>query len=675
MGAHKRTFRVLAVFLVPLCLGLVSVRLVRGADDAPQPEGSEAAKTDVSKTLQEAKGGFQPISPETVTQSRSELDASIQQLVDFLEVNSDDADRLKSQLKWDVMTAELAKEKPNLGTLDESLNAFHENVDGLEAAPFLETRALLRTYMNTVLFSGDAEKTKQAYATRMEDLTKQLGSYATAPKTDTAIAIGRHLGWFERARQSPQVIKTVREQYSHPNLFAEVSHRLFAAGIDDEVEQSQQVTSYILGTSIYGTANISGRITSAFVPDPERASFDLLLKGNIHSDNVGYNGPVTIYSTANTSIDAGKRVHIDAAGFLTDSAWARCATGSNIHSIAARSCLVRKIAWNRAAKNKTRAERLAAGQAQQRVAGNFDEQAAELLAEPETGYADQFRNPLIRRGGFPKVMKLSTLVNRLTVKMLQENPFQLAAPSAPPAIGEGHDLAVRVHESLAGNFSESLLGGIKVTDEQMVEMYVEASREVPKEMQITDETDPWAITFARTQPISVRFHEGSVHIEVRLRSLHRGEEYPAVNLAGDEIRIAADYKLDMADGGIQLVRPEGDVQIDFLQRGKIVGGLAQAAQKGFLQSKFNAMLKPRLPEEQSGGIKLQGRWERVGKLVAREAKSTGGWLVLGLAHVASEETAVAADAQPTASADQPEITTNAKPNVAMPTVNETAGIE
>ena len=675
MGAHMRTVRMLTLFLVPVCLGLVSVRSIRGAYNGPQPEGSEAAKTDLSKTLEGAKGSFQPISPETVAQSKSELDASIQRLENFLVVELDDADRWKSQLKWDVMTAELAKDKPNLGALDKSLNAFHEDVDGLEGAPFIETRALLLTYMNAVLFSRDAEKTKQDYATRVDDLAKQLESYATAPTTDTAIAIGRHLGWFERARQSPQVIKAVREQYSHPNLYAEISHRLFTVGIDDEVEQSQQVSSYILGTSIYGTANTTGRITSAFVPDPERASFDLLLKGNIHSNNVGYNGPVTIYSTANTSIDASKRVHFDAAGVSTDSAVARCATASNIYSIAARSCLVRKIAWRRAAQSKTKAERLASGQAQRRVAADFDEQTAELLAEPETFYADQFRKPLIRRGGFPNVMKLSTLVNRLTVKILQENPFQLAAPSAPPAIGEGHDLAIRIHESLVGNFSESLLGGVKVTDEQLVEMYVEADREVPKQMRITDETDPWAITFARTQPISVRFHDGGVHIEIRCRSLHRGAGYPAVNLAGDEIRIAADYKLDVTNGGIQLVRPEGNVQIDFRQGGKIVPGLAQAAQKGFLQRKFNAMLKTRLPEETSDGIKLQGRWERAGKLVTRETKSADGWLVLGLALVAPGETAVAADVQQTTPADPSEIAADAEPTEATPTENETARIE
>ncbi len=72
-GAHMGTVRMLVLFLVPVCLGLVSVRSIRGTDDAPQPKGSEAAKTDVSKTLQEAKGSFQPILPDTVAQSKSEL--------------------------------------------------------------------------------------------------------------------------------------------------------------------------------------------------------------------------------------------------------------------------------------------------------------------------------------------------------------------------------------------------------------------------------------------------------------------------------------------------------------------------------------------------------------------------------------------------------------------------
>jgi len=281
METQKRIAVLLKVFLVSVCLVACNLPPCE-ADEAPQPEGGAPANMDVKATVLAAKDKFQPITPEMVAASKSELAASIATLEEYLTNELGDADKWKTQLKWDALTSELAKDEPNLGTLNGSLNAFHEDVDGLEAEPFLETRELLRSYMNAVLFSGDAEqKTKQDYSKRVDDLVKQLETYAQTPSSETALQIGRHLGWFERTRQSPQVIKAVRKSYSHPNLFAEVSHRLFTAGIDDEVSQSQQISSFILGTSIYGTANINGRITTAFVPDPDRASFDLLLNGNI----------------------------------------------------------------------------------------------------------------------------------------------------------------------------------------------------------------------------------------------------------------------------------------------------------------------------------------------------------------------------------------------------------
>ncbi len=685
MGARIRIARVLSVVLISVGCGIVSSGLTRAEDDSPATGGGAKA-VDLQSLLQAAKEEFQPISAETVAQSKARLQEKLEALDAYLTAEFDDPDHWKKTLGWEGMVAELAKDAPSLRVLDASRNAFYQDVDGLEREPFLEARTALLAYMNALLFSRDAESTKKQYVETIADLAERLAAYQETPTSDLGLEIGRRVGWLERARQSPKVVKAIRREYSQPNLFAEVSHRLFTAGIDSDVSQAQQVTSCILGTSIYGTANITGRITSVFVPDPDRASFDLLLTGNIYSDNVGYNGPVTIYSTANTSVDASKRIHFDDAGLLMEMAWARCATGSNVHSIAARSCLVRKIAWKRAARSKTTAERLAAGQAQQRIAGGFDEQTAELMAQPKDGYQDQFRKPLLRRGGFPKLMKLSTLANRLRVKMLQETRFQMAAPQEPPPIGEGHDVALRIHESLVANYSETLLGNVMVTDEQMVQMYVDANREVPKELVITDKSDYWAITFHPTQPIRVRFRDGGVRIEVHCKSLHRGEDYDAVKLAGDEIRIAADYKIDVADGGVQLVRPEGDVAIDFLAGGKVVGGFRQAAEKGFLQRKFNAMLKERIPEERTNGIKLQGRWERAGKLVARETKSAAGWLVLGLEQVAPETTDGAESPSEVAQADGPPINGKADADETTPATgltesqdepapNATAGIE
>lgn len=61
--------------------------------------------------------------------------------------------------------------------------------------------------------------------------------------------------------------------------------------------------------------------------------------------------------------------------------------------------------------------------------------------------------------------------------------------------------------------------------------------------------------------------------------------------------------------------------------------------------KFSAMLKPKLPEEVTDGIEFKGRWERVGKLKARLATATDGWLSIGWEQALPETTAVEAVAE------------------------------
>ncbi len=604
---------------------------VREALAAWAAELSTPAPEDLPAAAAAAKEAFQPVTDAHVQQTKADLRQAMRRLDQFLAGGGRQrAEQWKAYLKWDVITGELEKEdQVDLAALQQALSGYSEDHIGLEMDEFGEVRQALRRHMNAVLFAADAERTKAAFTTRLDDLSERLRAYRDGGKSDDAVAIGRTLGWLDRAGQSRRLVRAVRRQYWQPNLYAEISQDIVAAAIDEEVSETQSINDVIMGTSIYGTAHLEGQLNSALVPDPDRASFDILLTGNAFSRNVGYNGPVTLRSTGRTSIFARKRVYVSADGFDSDPARASARTSTNIYSISARSRLVRKIARKRAASSKGQAERIASGRAQSRDARRVDQQAGEMLDEAHTDFDDKFRHPLIRRDGFPQLMHFATTNDHIVVKVLQAGQAQLAAPGQPPQLEAQHDLSVRVHQSIVSNFSETVLGGLKLTDERLVEMYEEAGRDVPPDLQITPDTEPWAITFSPDRPINVEFAEGGVKIEVRCRYLHRGEEYPVVSLAGDEIRISADYQLEVKEGGIQLVRPEGDVAIDFLRRGEVVPGFTQAAQKGFLQRKFNAMLKPKLPEEGSDGLTLPGRWERIGKLTARQAEAANGWLVLG----------------------------------------------
>ncbi len=108
------------------------------------------------------------------------------------------------------------------------------------------------------------------------------------------------------------------------------------------------------------------------------------------------------------------------------------------------------------------------------------------------------------------------------MQVLQANNFQLSAPAPAEAAIPGTDVAVQLHESLVANLSEGLIGGVKLTDEGIVEKIEESGREVPEELKIRDDTDPWSITFSQSQPVSVRFDEDSIESKVRGSQFTRG---------------------------------------------------------------------------------------------------------------------------------------------------------
>jgi hypothetical protein len=620
--------------------------------------GDAAAESPLD-LVRTAKGQARLITTDDVAATKARLLENVQTLESFLASSSaEQAKAWRELVHLEAMRAELAKEgAPALDVLNRALVAYRENHAGLELKVFTDVRDSLRLYMNQVVFSA-SENFASEYDRRIDELVTQLEAYETARSTKLAIEIGRTLGWFDRAGQISSVTTAVREHYSHPNLLVIASKQLVTSSVRDTVEASEPLRECILGTSIHGNSRLTGKVDLVLIPSDERAAFDITLAGDAVSNTVGYNRSVSIYSTGYTNVNASKRVYFDSAGVTSEWARATASTRSVISSIAAKCNLVRKIAWKQVNQKKRQAERIGAGKAASRVAGRVDGKAGEMLDEAETSYQEKFRAPLVRRESFPELFDFKTTDAQLLVQLLRAGSYQLAAPGPAPELQGEFDLGARVHESIAGNFSESIIGGVMLTDERIVEMYKEAEMEVPADLTITDDSEPWGITFAQSQPISAEFANGGVKISVLVRNLHQGEGYaPVALLLRDEateknyrpdIRISREYDLTMPnDGGLQLVA-KGDLKIEFIElSGEPTQnyGARHAAAVGLLLKKFSAMLKPKLPEEVTDGIEFKGRWERVGKLKARLATATDGWLSIGWEQALPETTAVEAVAE------------------------------
>lgn len=582
--------------------------------------GSTFAQTDVVQAAKDAGKSFAPIAPQEVAAAKAELQAAVTDLDAMLKrsLPAHDAGWRKF-LRWDDLQSQLRAEGPDTKTADAVLEKFSANAVGIETPRFARVRHALRNYLQLATASADA-KLQETYGTQVTELAAKLESYDKTGSGDDALAINRALGWLRRGRQAGQLVDSVQAKYGKPNLYGSVSQHFLAAGIEEDIEQDQPVNDNILGTSLYGTAHMVGRTRVEIQPNENQAQFDILLTGQANSNNVGYNGPVTIYSTGATTISGRKSLFMNDLGLTATPAAASCATASNIYAISAKCGLIEKIAWKRAGKQQGQAEQIASSHAAYRVQGQMDDRAAGLLANANKDWVEKLRNPLARRDGLPRSLRFRSQPDKIQMIALEQSPIQLGAPSDPPAPKAAYDVMVQAHESAVINYGEAILGGVTLTDERLEKIIrEELGAEVPEELKVTEDKDPWSITFTSEAPVRAVFGEGTVMLAIRGRRFTRGEQ--GIN---EPIEISSLYKVEKTQNGSKLTR-QGGVEVKFLQRmGQL--GAQQIAFKTFLTRKFEAMFKPEIV---SDGIVLRGQLAKAGKLRVQEMSMGKGWAVLG----------------------------------------------
>jgi hypothetical protein len=544
----------------------------------------------------------------------------------------------KRYLQWDQLVAAVQDDQSATSEVMAAVEAkLRANLSGLERPEFARLRAALRNYVSAAAVTSSPNLADE-YNRRMQDLTGQLETLSKNRSSgDAALSVGRTLGWLEANRQAPKLVASIRQAYGRPNFFGHASRSFVAAGVERPVDQLTPVRDNILGTDLHGTARLVGHTTLSLNENPNAASMNVLLGGTAWSNNVGYNGPVTIYSTGVTSVSGRKSIIMNANGMFGYGAQAACGTRSNIHDICAKCGLIERIAWKRAGQQKGQAEAIASQHAGWRVARQMDGEAGRLIAEQNARYYERFRNPLTRRNEFPEELTFSSTRDRVQMRMLQAAPALLAAPDEPPGFSKDHDLAVRAHESAVVNYAQVTIGGFELTDVRLEKLIRDDLKaELPEELRITrpdgtldPDKEPWSIIFAKETPVRTRFDGGSVSIAIRADGFTRGEgdeegKYrPAIT---ELVEISAAYKVEKTDAGATL-RRDGDVQVRFPNRANPEQiTVRDSPIVTFIRRKFRSLFKEEFVGE---GLVFKGQWERAGRLTLSEVAADQAWLRLG----------------------------------------------
>lgn len=477
---------------------------------------------------------------------------------------------------------------------------------------------------------------RETYESRLAELAERRNDYSRQPSSEKAFEIGRTLSGLQNTGRPGQArVAAVRERYSGINARGCVSERFVNLFLERDVNDQRMIQEYVLGNYTSGPAHTRGRITAQLIPDSQQAVLAIRLVGTTASNNnVAYSGPVTVYTSADTRINAHKRVLIDAHGVHPQPAQTQCATQVQIRDIAASRRIIERIAWRRASRLQPQVEQAAAQRAELRTAENLDQQANGMLAQADKAFHEQVRAPLVRIGALP-AFTCSTTRNRLQISGLLANDVQLGAPSQPE-MNPGHDLAVCLHESLFSNLGETALGGKKLMDRDFLDVMQVLTGEAPTPLWVHARSERWFVILTKDRPLQVALVEDRVQITFRLQEITRGSDH-----INRPLEISAKFRMKITPDGPHVIR-DGDLLVRFIDGGKATESEAEFL--AFVRNKFSGVFPPELYFD---GLvpPAGGEWGKLRQLQLKEISARSGWFVIGY-QLPARDTRLTGNTQP-----------------------------
>ncbi|MGW8257153.1 MAG: hypothetical protein ACWGMZ_06690, partial [Thermoguttaceae bacterium] len=579
---------------------IAAVNIAAGVEPASGKKDTLESLTDA---CQEAKALFRPLTTADYNQRKTELEQALGRLEARLKKDGENGAQWHKFLLLDQLQSELRKAgKGNRKRLTEVYVRFASGYEGLGLVWFVDVQSALR-HLLMVGGGVDNPQIKTLYEQNIDKLAEHLRAYDRQPNVEDALSISESVSWLKNAVQAPELVESIERRFSQPNLCVKLSQKFVNAGIGEPVDDSTTVRDCIMRTDIYGSAHTVGQASAELFPDDAHAVVDTLLFASSESQAVGYHGPVCIFSRGTTDFGACKRLWVDEHGVFSHPAVSKAVTQTTITDIQSRSGrrLIERIAWKKACKQKALAEYIAARHAEQRVNDRMDAQAAETLDRVNRNYQQKFCQPLEEHKLFPEQLRFSGDKQDLKVVSLYRGNSCIAAPEAPPPAADG-DLVLQVHESMVNNFALDALGGMTVREEKFQAAIINTFGHLPEKLKGDEDEEPWAITFAQRQPISISFTDDGFQLTLRGARYYKGEAaYPAMD-------VTVAYKIEKTEHGFKAVR-QGDIEV-FPPGRKQVGGKEQIIRQ-LLTKRFNKIFEPELLGE---GFVLPDKWKKIGKM-------------------------------------------------------------
>jgi hypothetical protein len=570
-----------------------------------------------------AKALFHPLTKNNLLGAKKNLTDAVERLDQKMKSEGAEAAKTQKYLGWTDFQKNLALQTPDTAELRKVNERLLGGIQDSALVWYADVRVALRTYLE-ISAGLDNPNLKTDYEARLDRLAARLQSYIANPTAEAALPIGSDLSWLEDLRQAPEAIKAVREQLARPNLYAVISADLLNAGISARVSDVRKIRDCILGVDICGTGHTSGMTNVSLIPDPNKGVAETILRAKANTDSVGVRGKINVYSNSVSTIESRKRLLIDVNGLRAVSAVSRVGTDTTINDIQhdAGRRMVEHIAWNQACKKRDLAECIASEHTKAQINEQVDAEADKMIREANENFDSRFRNPLTRYNVFPQMVRFSTQKDAIRMVALEADASELAAPTAPPAVGAEADVVVQIHESMINNFATTALADNTLLKEKLYDLVLEVTRDPDRADEMTSGEGEWSMKFAHLQPLSVNFADDGIKIAFRGAEFYKDKNAPPY----EAMNVSAEYKFEKTPAGYKATRGELEILPPRFAAGK--GKQLSAGESGaipVLRKRFQKMFAPEILIE---NMEVYGKWSNVGKLQPVRLISENGWLTI-----------------------------------------------
>lgn len=240
-----------------------------------------------------------------------------------------------------------------------------------------------------------------------------------------------------------------------------------------EVERHVGVQDNIMGTSVFGTAQVHGKPSIKLESSPDKAKFWITLKGTVNSTTTGYNGPAIIYSRSITNFSATRLVTFEPGkGFSGAPAQVAASTRTIVDGIdSTRGGLIGRIVRRRASRIEAGQHDMVQEIVRQRIANrlrnSFHQQSDQRLAKMNE--AVELRKTA-QAGGLPLLGKdvnwfCSTTPRYMQFATQSGSGAPLDLPLYSPENPQSAPIEIWMHNSLVGPHLAAGLEMLKLSAE------------------------------------------------------------------------------------------------------------------------------------------------------------------------------------------------------------------